>query len=208
MKLALAIPTRGVIFAQTIESTILSTEFPQDAYVTIVSGLPIPDAHNECIRRALATDCTHILFVEEDMVIPDGGLALMMKLAEEKPIVAIDYPITKDLRTTSFIDEKIVLWTGFGCTMFNRDVFEKNLHDPWLTDEYDVMIDKMHPFEYHTVKGHGNNRYGKYDILFGLEMKKLGIPMYVIPDISCRHLRMKSWERKTVNEGTHEIYDL
>ena len=209
MKLALVIPTRGVIFARTIQSTILSPELPASTTVHIVSGLPIPDAHNECISRALKTDCTHIWFVEEDMEVPVGALTAMIQSAKDgNEYVAIDYPVAKDALSTIFYDDGKALWTGFGCTMFSRRLFEEV--EPLLTSKYAVNIKQMHPFKYKVIDdSHRLDRvYGHYDIWFGLQMQKKGIPITVIPNTVCKHLRMSSWERKTTNNGVHDIYEV
>jgi hypothetical protein len=210
MKLALVIPTRGVLFARTVQSTILNPEFPKDSHVIIVSGLPIPDSHNTCIRKALATDCTHIWFVEEDMEIPEHGLETMMAYANEgAPYVAIDYPITIKWRTTVWTEQKQTLWTGFGCTLIARSVFEGELKDPWLTDKYEVLIEQMHPLKYRVRERKPDPKnYGMFDIWFGLQLQKMGIPIKVLEGKMCNHLRMRSWERKEANQGTHEIYEL
>jgi hypothetical protein len=211
MNITLCIPTRGVIFARTIESAILSKELQRDSAVVIVSGQPIPLSHNECISRALQTACTHLWFVEEDMEIPQGVLTQMIKKAEMGfEIVAVDYPMTDTVRTTIFEDNAKTLWSGFGCTLISRRIFEDVLHAPWLSSEHTVYIHKEHPFTY-TVKEEPESKdkvYGRYDIWFGLQMKEKGIPIAVIPNVKCNHLRMKSWERKTVNNGAHDIYQI
>lgn len=210
MKLALVIPTRGVIFSRTIQSTILSPELPQGTHVIIVSQKPIPDSHNTCIREALKTDCTHILFVEEDVEIPKTGLKRMIESAEQgNDYVAIDYPIADKWRTTVWVENGIVLWTGFGCTLFNRKIFEEMIKDPWLTDKYELVIHQMKPLKYEIrVRKPNPNNYGMYDIYFGLQLQKLGVKMTVLDGIMCNHLRMRSWERKEFNLGTHDIYQL
>jgi hypothetical protein len=211
MMIALCIPTRGVIFARTIESTILSDELPQASPVIIVSQFPIPDSHNMCIQRALQTDCTHIWFVEEDMEIPKGALTRMIEEADKgAEVVAIDYPLTKDIRTTMFYDEGTPLWVGFGCTLISRRIFKDVLKMPWLTAEYTVYIDQMIPFRYHIAfePDKKDKVYGRYDIWFGMQMKEAGIPITVIHDYVCKHLRISSWERKQVNAGSHEIYEV
>jgi len=212
MKIALCIPTRGVIFARTIVSTILSPRLV-GAHVIIVDGLPIPDSHNECIRRALKTDCTHILFVEEDMVIPDRGLELMIAYANEgQKYVAIDYPITLQGRTTIKYVGSTAMFTGFGCTLLDRRLFtDYDLHDPWLTDEYAFQIEMdNHNVERFIRHKRENNEktYGMFDIKFGDDMQRNGIKIKVISGIVCPHLRMRTWERKVVNHGVHDIYEL
>lgn len=210
MRISLCIPTRGVIFARTIKCTLLNPELPKDTYSTIVEGLPIPDAHNECIRRSLATDCTHILFVEEDMEIPKGGITEMIRLANEgKQYVCIDYPLLPTLRSCIMRDENgKPIFSGFGCTMFDRKLFD-DMKDPWLTQDYDVMIDSMKPFKYHIQERTNKDYkvYGKYDVYFGALMREKGVPITEVPML-CNHLRMRSWERKETNNGAHEIYEI
>ena len=208
MKICVCIPTRGVIFARTILSSILNPELPKDSIIIIVEGLPIPDAHNECIRRALATDCTHILFVEEDVEIPTHGIQTMIHAGSRgHRYVAIDYLVRKNITTVQYADGK-PWYTGFGCTLFDRKLFEKEFTDPWLTDQYDVMIIKERPLQYKIQKRSQKDKdtYGKYDVYFGTMCKEKGIAISVIPDMICQHLRVSQWERKEVNEGTFDIY--
>jgi hypothetical protein len=211
MRLALAIPTRGVIFARTIESSILSKELPKHSEIIIVSGHPIPESHNLCIQKAIETDCTHILFVEEDMVIPEGGMTAMLDAASKgHDWIAIDYPLRENIRTVLFEDQGEVLWTGFGCTMIATKIFRELLPYPYLSADHTVVIENMHPFKYHVIEApeRSGKVYGNFDIWFGLEMKKRGISPFILREYMCKHLRMNSWERREANKGTHEIYEI
>jgi hypothetical protein len=206
VNITLVIPTRGVIFARTIESSILNKAFTGDTI--IVEGYPIPEAHNECIRRALKTDCTHILFLEEDMVIPEGGLEAMIELAKQgHKYVAIDYKVTPVVNAIQYNGDK-PWFTGFGCTLFDRTLFEKEFQDPWLSDEYDILIDQMTPLKYHIEKRKGNQPvYGKYDVLFGSKCHELGLEITVVPDMMCAHLRTDT-KRETTNKNVFAIYEI
>lgn len=206
MKVCLVIPTRGVLFARTVRSSILNPELPHDSPVFIVDGLPIPDAHNECIRKALQTDCTHIWFVEEDMEIPPTALAWMMKASESHRIVAVDYKVRPDVTTVQY-DNYGIIFFGFGCTMFDRRLFEKEFHNPWLTDKFSIRInpDGTHePYRSEPAAG----VYGKYDVFFGWQCRQKGIEPMVMSDLLCNHLRLRSWERKETNDGSHEVYEI
>lgn len=210
MKLALVIPTRGVIFARTIQSTILSPELPPDTQVFIVSGKKIPDSHNECARLALEAGASHIWFVEEDMEIPTGVLSRILdRAAAGAPYVAVDYPITEKVRLTCWYENGQPLWTGFGCTLIAREVFEKFTY-PYFTTEWEVWITHTNPLRYEIKKCLNPDKvYGHFDIWFGFECRKKGIPIEVLPDVRCNHLRLKSWERKSnTNNGAHEVYEL
>lgn len=207
MKVALIIPTRGVLFARTVRSSILNPELPQDSPVILVEGLPIPDAHNEGIRRALATDCTHLWFFEEDMEMPPTGLAFMMKAAESNPIVVVDYKVRPDVHATQY-DTEGVLFFGFGCTMFQREVFEKHFTDPWLVDKYALRVEAdsltYTPYEIDPKR----QVYGKYDVYFGWQCRQKKIQPIVLGSFECKHLRLKTWERKETNNGLQDVYEI
>lgn len=206
MKICLVIPTRGVLFARTVHSTILNPELPLNTSIVIVEGLPIPDAHNECIRRALQTDCTHILFVEEDMEVPPTAIAWMMKAAEQHRIVLVDYKVRSDVKTIQY-DDKGILFFGFGCTMIDRTVFEKEFTDPWLTAKYALSIREGGKYEPYEI-AEGQDVYGKYDVYFGWQCRQKGIAIAVMSDVLCKHLRLQSWERKESNNGVHQVYEI
>lgn len=202
-------PTRGVIFARTILSTILNPELPKDSHIIIVDGLPIPEAHNECVRRALATDCTHIWFTEEDMEIKHGALTEMMKEALcERPYVAVNYPLTDRVRSCFRYDGKKLLWTGLGCTLIERKIFE-DIGDPYFTTDYEIQLSGTRIVSTNKVDPAMKDKiYGRHDAWFGYQLNQKGVELYGIPDYTCNHLRMRTWERKIVNAGQHEIYEL
>jgi hypothetical protein len=209
MKICLVIPTRGLIFARTVRSAILNPELPHDSEVVLVQDLPIPDAHNECIAHALDTDCTHIWFVEDDMEVPPTALTWMKKLAEDgNRYVAVDYDVRPNVSSISW-DMGKPLFTGFGCTMFDRTLFEKEFKEPWLTDEYWVSIEQQNPFKYHIVqRDTSKDTYGKYDVYFGVQCREKGIAITVVDGVKCNHLRLKTYERKETNHGLYDIYQI
>lgn len=205
MKFCIVIPTRGIVFARTVQTML---RMPAQSPIVIVDGLPIPDSHNECIRKALKTDCTHIWFLEEDMELTDRGIAAMTMAAQTHPIVAMNYKITPTVYAVQYDHDK-PLFAGFGCTIFERKIFEKDFTQPWLTDEYDVNILGTNPFRYKSVRRTIERPvYGKFDVYFFIQCMEKNIPLYILPDFEATHLRMKSWERKMVNNGTHDIYEL
>jgi len=209
MKIALVIPTRGVIYARTIKSTILSPELPKDSHIIIVDGLPIPEAHNECVRQALATDCTHIWFVEEDMEIKRGALKLMIYTAEGgEKYVAIDYPLNEQGRTCFKNLSGKLMWTGLGCTLINRKIFDE-MDEPYFTTDYEMHLAGDQVREVKKIDPDRKGEiYGRHDAWFGYQLNQRGVKLVGLNNYICKHLRMRSWERKTVNAGQQEIYEL
>ena len=206
MKIAVTIPTRGLLFAETVESTFLNTEFPADTSFHIVTGLPIPDAHNECVRRALETDCTHILFIEDDMKLTLGTISDMIGYVNETgaKYLAVDYPMRENEigHTTVWERGGSIYWTGLGCTLVAREVFEL-IGNPYFTDEYTVKIIKDDPFEYKISKQ--KRPYGGQDIYFGLQLREHGIKLHVLPDRRAVHMRCDNLQKKEINDAQYQI---
>jgi len=201
MHIATCIPTRGIIFAQTISSLLLELAPFQEKSIYIVEGLPLPESHNECVRRALKGKATHILFLEEDMVIPEYGLARMATIAANgAQYVTIEYALEGGQSIMRLGSD--VLWSGLGCTLIDISLFERK-GEPFFTNDKTISYTggKMELLNQ-------TNKYGGHDVLFGLWLKEQGIPITIVPNMQCKHLRLASWERKTVNEGVHAIYSL
>jgi len=201
MKIALVIPTRGILFADTVVSFLRELQVFDDQYIFIISGLPMPESHNECVRQALRTDCSHILFLEEDVVIPSGGLAKMATLAMNgADVVHMEYNLEGGTSVMHIKGE--LMWCGVGCTLFHRSIFER-IGEPYFRNDKTLSYQGDQLVELDQV-----NKYGGHDVLLGLQLRKMGVPIVVVPNMQAKHLRMSSWERKTINDGAHNIYSL
>jgi len=201
MKIALVIPTRGILFADTVVSFLRELQAFDGQYIFIVSGLPMPESHNECVRQALRTDCSHILFLEEDVVIPSGGLAKMATLAMNgADVVHMEYNLEGGTSVMHIKGE--LMWCGVGCTLFHRSIFER-IKEPYFRNDKTLAFQGDQLVELDQV-----NKYGGHDVLLGLQLRKMGVPIVVVPNMQAKHLRMNSWERKTTNDGAHTIYSL
>jgi len=213
MKICCVIPSRGFIFADTIKTTFLNPELPKDTIFKIITNIPLPECHNECVKQALQTDCTHILFVENDIVIPAGGITEMIRIIESGARhVAIDYGMvvnpSRNGNSTIVEDKGKVMWTGFGCTMFDRTIFEKEFAYPYFTDAYQYRILGQNPLRYfkETKKG----KYGYLDIHWGIEANERGITLNKVKGYRCKHLRIPEFEqyRKQDNNGLYNIREI
>ena len=190
------IPTRGLVFARTIAS--LAKNKITD--ITFIQGLPIPDSHNEGVRKALFNYVPYILFVEEDMELPDGVIDAMVKV--DKPIVACDYPMDNGYSTICKNNGGVV-WCGLGCTLVKRGVFE-NMKDPWFDSSYSWRIEE--PFK--LTKIENPNKYGGHDINFCLKAREMGYEISQVYGYESKHLRCDSLDKGRYNDGVSPIREL
>lgn len=136
--IAVLIPTRGTLFTKTVAA--LDRELGKIPHATFyTTDLPIPDCRNKLVEQAL--DCgvpfTHLLMVDDDVIIPEGGVQAM--LDKNEPVTLIDYPshyTSGEGKNTGNVayDQwlpgedtkgKTILWAGLGCTLVQTDVFKK-----------------------------------------------------------------------------------
>lgn len=188
-------PTRGLIFNETLDS--LKRNGIDINNLITVSGLPIPDAPNHVVAKALDLAPSYVLMIEDDMVIPDGALEQMLKM--DKAIVCIDYPVINGWSTIARKDG-VIQHCGLGCTLIKAGVF-KNLPQPWFeTDKSvdyntDEIIDKP-------------AKYGGHDILFFRKARENGYEITQLPNYEAKHLRCEELHRSENNNGFYKIYSL
>lgn len=192
--IATVIPTRGLLFAETIRSLLRNgITAPM-----IISGKPIPDAYNEGVEKARSEHASHILFVEDDMQLPDRCVQKMLEM--EQPIVALDYPVDNGCSTVCRSDGE-VLWCGLGCILIDMRVFEA-LEKPWFTTQHSYQIIGEEPFE--VEKRENRSKYGGHDINFCMEARGCGFSITIYPE-PAKHLRCKELTRGTTNASTYTI---
>ena len=197
-KIAVLIPSRGLIHSRTMES--IGRNLKGFSYETFYShNRGIPEAFNFLAKEGLRdSKVTHLLFVEEDVVVPDE--ALKKALALEKEVVYIDYPVgEKNYSCVRKIGDQ-VLWGGMGCTLTERAVFGK-VKEPWFYTEKSLDLDlNVVDTPY---------KYGGHDIWFGLKCGDAGIGKAVLEGVTCTHLRIPAMDqiRREDNIGFYEVVE-
>src|SRR3990167_10541991 len=200
-------PSRGLIFAKTIQTIWRELRDIQGAELIIVSEKPIPDAQNEAVYKALHTQNELFFFFEEDMQFPKDTLKTMMFLLMQYPAidgVVVDYPVGNHYSTICHKDDKI-LWFGFGCTLLRRRVFEQ-IKDPWFEINKTLKITDLNHMEYQVDNTQA--KYGGHDILFGIKCKDAGIKIAEISEIQANQLRLIEFGKEGYNDGFHKIEKL
>lgn len=208
MKLAVCIPSRGLIHSRTIESVEENLKNLDSAWEVgrfFSHDLPIPDAQNDITQRAFDWGADFFWFVEEDNLIYPDTLSKMLEamVIHFCGAVAVDYPVgEKNYSTVAKKDGK-VMWSGFGCTLVARMVFEQ-LEKPWFRTDVSYKIkgdeSKMEFEEVNVI-----NKYGGHDIHFGVSLSKLNIPIYELENTICGHLRVDFYGQRGINNGRHKI---
>lgn len=206
MKVAVILPSRGLIFSQTADEILQNLKgIPHKFFFS--HRKPIPDCFEEPTNRALEDkDITHLWFVEEDMVLrPD---TLNKLLEADANAATCDYPVTKDGRGAVFYDRGgSVVFCGTGCLLVKREVFD-SLKRPFFTDKIRwTMLNYGEAVKLNGIfdlEGYLGFNYGTHDITFCIKLWNTGI--------SIKSIKLKAAQRKLVklgqsgtNNGAHKI---
>lgn len=202
MKLAVILPSRGLLFSQSFEELLAELE-PFDYKIYFAHGRPIPDCFNEPLELALKDKkVTHILFAEDDMALPQGILKKMIDL--NVPATALDYPFKKNGEATILHDpDGYALYSGTGFLLVWREILDKMPRPVFRTDlAWDVRIQKgtlyMWPRDVSKIK-----TYGLHDINFGLQLWTNGFP--IVPAAPAGQRKLIAMGRTGTNQGAHII---
>lgn len=204
-KLAVVLPSRGLMFSQTLEELLGELEdFEHEIFWAHEKGLPA--CFNDPTEEALKDpDVFAVLFVEDDMIIPKGILKRMFAVG--KPVVALDYPFQQDGDSTCLHDpEGNAFWTGTGFLIVAKAVLEQMERPIWRTDTtFDPFIDKdtIHFWPRKLDKVY----YGLHDLRFGLLLYSAGMPIYPMPETAGQR-KLYKLGKKGSNDGAHEIIEL
>ena len=195
-KIGVLIPTRGLIFTKTIESLLNNLKgYDYSFYFTV--DLPIPQCRDDLAQRALKDSCTHLFWIDDDVVLPNNGLDKLIKA--DSLVSIIDYPThfmgkMKDTGITAFEDwvegedtkGKKVAWSGLGCCLMKREVFD-DLELPYFRrGGYKFVRDEAGAISYYADGG-GD---GGEDFEFFYDLKKKGIEVNLIRDEIATHAKV------------------
>lgn len=201
-KIAVVLPTRGLVYSKTVEELYQELE-GIDHKIFWSHGRPIPDCFEIPTREALKGDYTHLLTVEEDMIIPKGAIKKMLKA--DKPAVAWDYPVTGDEGGTVLYDGKdTAFFTGCGILLTKMDIVRRMPFPIWRVDIAWNMKHRPGYVEF-NIQTQREADYGQQDIAFGLRLYVNEIPIYVIGETGQRKLEKRG--AGMTNNGVHEIVE-
>lgn len=141
-RFAIAVPSLGMVSVPW-HNRIIMLGIPMNTQHCrmFVVGKPVDKARNELVKAALESNCSHVFFIDDDVLIPPD--ALIRLHAHKRDIVGGVYFTKDDTCSTPLIMrgmgegvfEPDWDWTpgdvvecraiGMGCTLIRREVFER-----------------------------------------------------------------------------------
>lgn len=225
--IAILTPSRGLIFARTMESIVNGMEEIRKAghevkfYTTW--DLPIPNCFNKLVGQAIKDGAKRIIFIEEDMyVFPKPFL----KLAEtEHDILTMQYN-DKNGSPHGIVhyNEDEIIWAGLGATSVNPKIFEE-LGEPYfrthvryrnikktksngkVITEYEEIEPAKH-YNRETNKWETKENpfiYGGQDIDFYTRARRLGYKVTLLETDKAHHFDLVELGKPHINAGCHVI---
>ena len=195
MKLAIGIPLRGEYIHIKFWEGIRSIDWAAKIITKI--GYDIDFARNLIVEEALKHNCSHLLFVDDDIIVPKDSLTKL--IAHKKDIVMGLYFTKKPPHTPAalmwhkkpvggYMSSPIKDYNrsliecdavGMGCTLINMEVFKK-MKRPWF-----VYLHETRNEETKTITQYAEDNW------FCVKAKKLGYKVFVDTNIRCGHLSTK-----------------
>ena len=203
--LAVVLPSRGVIYSETVEEMyreLNSLDIPYRVFFS--HARPIPDCFEIPTLEALKTNCSHILYVEEDMVLPKGILKKMVKRV--KHALACDYPVGgSDGGTVMYDPDGTAFFTGCGLLLVDASLLRK-LPRPIWRDDVRWVPHVEDGYIYFDISTDDTEHYGQQDVAFGLRLYANGMPIEVMSETIGQRRVVERGEAGS-NRGFHKIVE-
>lgn len=206
-KIAVILPSRGMSFSKSMEELLRELD-GKDYRIFFSIGNALPDCFNIPIEEALKDKSfTHILIVEDDMILPSGILQAM--LDKDYPVVSLDYPFRKDYEaTTLHAPDGYALYTGTGFLLIERWVLDKMPKPVFVTHTaWEMLIDRKNTLVIWPQDVSDRETYGLHDVHFGITMWSNDMPIYVMPKTAGQR-KLRALGKSHSNNGKHDIYQL
>lgn len=204
-KLAIVIPSRGLMFSKTLEDVL--RELKGFEYKLFWShGKSLPTCFNDPTEQILNDpDIFAVLYCEDDMILPKGILKKMFD--QHYPVVALDYPFKNDGDSTMLHDPAgNAIYSGTGFILIAKSILQALPKPIFRTDTaWDTMIkgDALVFWPRTLTKV----AYGLHDVNLGITLFANDIPIKPMEQTAGQHKLVKLGAQNT-NSGKHLIKDL
>jgi hypothetical protein len=202
-KVAIILPSRGLIFSRTADEILQNVKgIPHKFFFS--HRRPLPECFEEPTLRALEDkDITHLWLAEDDLILPRKILQDM--LDKDVAVCTVDYPTTKKGDHAVLIIKNQVIYGGTGCTLVKREVFNE-LKPPYFRDDI-VWSPKRYTDQIKFVgknKGKDDDSYGLHDVHFFMRLNMRGIPIHTL-DYTVGQRKLVELGKAGTNNGAHNI---
>lgn len=199
MKVAVCIPSRGLIHAHTLEH-VAKTMIENSSHswtMHVTHDDPIPDAFNWVCESALYEAPDLIWIVEEDMGFGPLTFSNYLSLIDAgADVVASDYAVRPGVTAAKYRADDTLDYTGLGCTLMTTQALCGTLP---FSSSYHYLKGSDEPLE----RSHSSD-YGLHDVHFFKQLRRLGLKVEVGLDMAWQY-RVVEFGRPNVNNGTHTI---
>ena len=177
MKLAIGVPLATEWISSKFWYSYENLIKPKDHILITFTGALTPISRERIVLKVIEQKCTHLLFIDSDMVFSPNTLMDLHDPNDPKDIVAglffqkyDPYPPALSIHDKHPIPEKLIEvdWVGMAFTLIDMKVFKK-MPRPWFELDFNPE---------HIV--------GE-DVLFCIKAKKLGFKIWVEPKASIGH---------------------
>ncbi len=182
-KLAIGIATTGQVKTKTLVSIMgLVKRNPENTFIIAWEGCNVHQSRINIVKEAQKGDCTHLLFVDSDMVFKPEAVEALLR--HNRDIVGVEtnlrkLPLTStvklhDLKGDKIFDKKDELYeavaVGTGFMLIAMHVFGR-VSDPWFFYEQD-----------------GNELKVGSDMWFCNKAREKGLQIWVDPTLQVGHI--------------------
>lgn len=203
MKVAIVLPSRGLMFSRTAEEILNNVKgIPHKFF--FAHRLSLPECFETPTIRALEDpEITHLWFVEEDMILPPNTLQSMLDM--DVAAVTADYPTTDYGGGAVFKVKDRIIFCGTGCTLVKREVFDE-LTPPYFRT--DICWNVKNYGDYIKIiavpRGKSHEGYGLHDVNFCMNLYRLDIPIHDV-GFTVGQRKLKALGKAGTNDGAHQI---
>jgi hypothetical protein len=179
LRICIGIPTNRGIKAKTVKSlmSIVNTFKYDYEFVIATEGFTVAQNRIYIVEKAKEAQCTHVLFIDDDMVFPADTLDRL--LAHNKEVVGVDsHSRTLPLKSTVLFDGTLMPKELFECIQVGTGI---------MLIDMKIFTRMVKPYFEFQMMDSGFMKMGE-DAWFCEEVYRLGFKVYCDPTIEVKHI--------------------